>query len=290
MVDYSLSDQQKSVVGLLEEGLTIRKIANLRGTSVQAVYKTINKLKKKGVLSGTQLRGFKKVRSTKISTTNNWKNAIRLHGLSFRIKILNSSDYYHRLRNIKNVDHVDNNTIRLNRESLIVYIEEEFTHPDIDKVNADCMDYLNHLLLKLENSYRIVLTRPRFTTIKQLSAHYSEINNELSKDYLERKEKLNIYARDDGKLWATIDNSFNLKEFEALHPNTAERDIRKVVNVFNDYRENDLPLPSETFRMINDTAKNLEDYGKHIKTHTQAMISLAESIKILNKKLSEEQK
>lgn len=64
MVDSKLSSSQKAVLDLLiNQKKTVSEIALLRKTSVQAVYKTINKLKKKNYVfhdSEKNKKGFKR--------------------------------------------------------------------------------------------------------------------------------------------------------------------------------------------------------------------------------------
>jgi len=77
-----LTTAQKEILHLLtDEFLTIKQIAQRRNVSLQAIYKIVAKLKKKGAFDG----GLNKVR--KVQSTHN-KSDVRLHGQEFNIKIL----------------------------------------------------------------------------------------------------------------------------------------------------------------------------------------------------------
>lgn len=236
-----LSPQQKEILYYLtKEFLTVKKIALLRKTTTRAVYKTIDKLKKKGFISGTQLRGFTILTPTPKLTPppKSKRHLIRLHGVSFRIKILESSDFYKRSLNQKNIYTIQENTIRAFKDSLILHINKDFTYSDEIKATAECFNYLNRFLIKLENELGVILIRSRYTEIKLLSNHYAEIDNELAEEHNKKKIGLDVYALEDGKLWFHIDNSFNLNEAETLHTKTAEEDMTKVKTFFNDVRSN----------------------------------------------------
>ena len=147
-----LTTQQKEVYDLLtKEFLTPSKIAVIRGTSVQAVYKTITKLRQKGMLKG----GFNKT----LSTPSHFKPAfpvehkIRLHGQEFNAKIINSSFKYEKLRKKQNVIFFDGNTIRLYDKSIEIYSAENrsFFGDDVQRATALSFAYWNRLFSRLEH-------------------------------------------------------------------------------------------------------------------------------------------
>jgi hypothetical protein len=98
--------------------------------------------------------------------------------------------------------------------------------------------------LKLNGRYDLNLCRQ----------HYADIDNELAKDYNERKEKLLI--RDEkGEAWALVDKSLKLDEFEAIHSKTAVPDMDNVITPFmNKLRHNPLILNQlEQGTLLNDS-------------------------------------
>lgn len=277
-----LSPEQKEVLYYLtKEFLTVKKIALLRKTTTRAVYKTIAKLKKKGVVSGTQLKGFTILQSTPNLTPppKSKKHLIRLHGVSFRIKILERSEFYERSLEQKNIYTIANNTIRAFKDSLILYINQDFTYADEVKATSECFNYLNRFLIKLENELGIILIRPRYTSIKLLSNHYAEINNELATEHNKKKIGLDIYALEDGKLWFHIDNSFNLNEAETLHGKTAMQDMTKVKTMFNDVRAGKW---EDTKKMIMSLGKAQQNTNLNMEFVTH---SLKEIIKIIKERI-----
>lgn len=265
-VTTKISDVQKEVLRFLViDKLTIKKVALLRKTSVQSVYKIVNKLKKKGLISGNQLGGFKDSQSTsklRLSLPNS-KTYIRLHGISYKIKILDKSKLYLDLISSKNLEYVDNHTIRLHNDCLIVYLNRDFIYADPDKATYESMNFINRFNIKLENRFGLILYRQRYTECKLLSSHYAEVNNEFAEEVNKDNIKFNMYSRSDGKLWATIDFSNNKPEFETLHPETSHPDMNKVKDFFNDIRDNDdVLVPSEMYKMVSEIIKSVHGLTK----------------------------
>lgn len=226
---------QKEVLHLLtEEFLTVKQIAIRRKTSNKAVYKIIKKLQKKGFLKGGLNRGLKKpIHPSK-------KNLIRLHGQEFNIKLLYKFSRYEELRKRSNTIIVGGNTIRLYSHSLEIYGNNAIFYGITEKeAYSKSMAYWFKFFNRLENELKIIIVKDRSRNIKEVNAHYSEIDNELAKECDKTKEKIDVKATKDGKTWFKIDNSFNLHELETLHPETGKEDMGEVVRpFFNDLRDN----------------------------------------------------
>lgn len=304
-----LTRTEKEILDLLTiDFLTIQQIATRRKTSDKAVYKILKKLKQKGAYN-IGLQKVEKSRGTIQPSTKNF-NQIRLHGQEFNIKIIWKDYRYKKTLEKCNLIEVDGNTIRLFKGSIEVYSGQHFYADDEDKATFDSIVYFQKIFRRLEHDLNVILIKPRSQNIRQVKGEYAEINNEIAKDYNTKKEKLRIYANDDGKLCFLIDNSFNLHEFEAVHPKTSKQDITKVKEVFNDYRDNDTDLPSDTKTMIKDLviattnmAKRQEQsilmeeryanqIEKHLKVQTKTLSALGnidKSFKKFNKLLSEKQ-
>jgi len=185
---------------------------------------------------------------------------IRLHGQEFNIKIIYKDDKYKYLLDRINTTKIDDNTIRLYKNSIEVYSGKSFYADNAQKATADSIDYWNRFFARLENEFKVILIKPRAQNIKLVKNHYAEINNELAIECEKKGDKINIYAREDGKLWFSIDNSFNLKEAETQHSSTAKADMEEVVQpFFNDLRDNAPPVSSDLAKFIADTQRQLQE-------------------------------
>lgn len=239
------------------EFLTVKQIARRRNTSDKAVYKILARAKKKGLLS-SKVPHETKVEKTRCGIQPFYKEveqninrvekqtvtpSVRLHGQEFNVKILWKGPGYKDLVG-KLVD-IDSNSIRLYRDSLEIYGTASFIAPDEHKATADSMRYWSRFFRKLENDLNIIIVKARQQNITLVKAHYAEINNEMARDCEVNHDKVQIFAREDGKLWFIIDNSFNFWEAETLHTQTSKQDMGKVRKQLNDWRDHDPPTNSE---------------------------------------------
>jgi len=239
---------------LSKEFLTPKQISIRRQTSVQAVYKVINKLKDKGAIK----RSFDMVEKTLPTLQPNstfYSHGIRLHGIEFNVKILFCNNRYKEVLKKSNLFYVDGNTINLYRNSLEIYGNKSFFADDVAGVMRKSVEYFHRIFVRLEHDLNIIILKNRSQNIRMVNAHFSEVNNEFARECNTRADKIRVYTRDDGKLWFMIDNSFNLHEAETLHSKTAKEDMEEVVKpFFNDLRDNKPPLLSDVMKVLNETA------------------------------------
>jgi len=258
-----LTKTQKDVLRLISvEYLTPPKIANLRGTTRRAVYKTIEILKKKGILN-YQYKKVHNLRGTTIKKGSQKIQQIRLHGQEFNIKIikkgLNYNDYVTKSSTIL----LDSNTIRLYSNSIEVYSGKDFFSDDVGKATSKSFEYWNRFFIRLENELDVLIVKDRHKNINLVKHHYAYTNNPLAKEMNETDVKIRLYSTEDNKLWFEIDNSWNLNEAETVHKGTAKQDMQNIIQpFFNDLRDNfedEVPTISKILESINQIAKqNLE--------------------------------
>lgn len=266
-----------------EEFLTPKQIALRLSISERAVYKRLNVLAKKGEFSTVSkkvhkivptlaqkqptfpLENIQSLQETKVTSCGTSKlpvelslNKIRLHGQEFRINILFKNSKYESIRKESNYVTIDDNTIRLSKDSIEVYSKQSFFSDTVDKATYKSVLYFDKLFRRLENEFKIIILKHRKQNIKLVNCHYAEINNEIAKDCNVKKEKMRFYCRDDGKLWFLIDNSFNLHESETVHPETSKDDMNALKNFFDDIREHPTTM-TEVLTLIKSlTAENVE--------------------------------
>jgi len=252
---HHLTRIQKEILHLLtEEYKTPVEIANIRNTSLTAVYKTMRILCKKAVYNHVLKKGYKSQCGNQCPPQN---QEIRLHAQEFNIKIIDKSNHYDFTRYKNNTIVTDNNTIRLYENSIEIYSGHSFYGSDIDKLTGESFVYWNYFFKKLENDLKITILKDRYSNINLVKHHYSYVNNELAKQCNNENIKIRVFSTKDNKMWFEIDNSFNLNEAETTHKETAKEDMQKVVQAtFNDLRDNyasrgfPVPLMSEVATSI----------------------------------------
>jgi len=252
--ETKLTDSEREVLYMFtEEFLTIKQVSIRRGCSRQAV----NKIKLKLIEKGYMNRVYMKVDKMDSTCQPCQPNGVRLHGQEFNIKILHKDHRYTKIKNDRgNTIVIDGSTIRLYRDSIEVYGNKSFMGDDAHKATSKSMKYWQRVFRKLENDLKIILIKQRSQNIRLVNAHYADIKNGMAKDCVKHGDNIRIYANEDGKLWFTIDNSFNLEEAETMHPETGQHDMDKVIKPFmNDLRDNNPPTLSEVMTVINRLAE-----------------------------------
>ena len=260
---------------LTSEFLTPKKISIRRGTSLRATQKTIQNLKEKGLVNKEKInvRNFHMANEHSEEKMN---HHIRLHGQKIKVNLLYKDHRYTQIQKKNNIIYIDGNTIQLHRDSIQIHSLSEFVAEDSYKATARSLEYFTRLLIKLESKLKVILIKARSQNIKIYAAHYAEVNNGFAKKLNVESDKLKIYAKEDGKLWLMVDNSFNLHELETQHPETAEEDMTSVKNFFNDIRENKTPTMSDLLKIVKqiqdqnlETAKGLNAIAQLMKPQPQ---------------------
>ena len=263
-----LTSTQNEVLHLLsDEFLTIKQIAKRRHSSIQAIYKIINKIKKKGVLD----IGLNRVE--KVEPTHS-ESDVRLHGQEFNIRILFQDNKYQKLLEKSNTMFLDGNTIRLYKNSIEIYSGQSFYGQTANISESRSLSYWWAFIAKLEHNLKVSLIKPKSRNIKIVNQHYARGNSEIAEDSIKNKERVWVYAEEDGKLCYITDNSFGFKEDETIHPITGKLDRKAVDRQVNDWRLNNPPTNSELNRnieqltniTINQQSQILQ-YTKQIKSH-----------------------
>jgi hypothetical protein len=286
MVSETLSKQQEEILDLLtKEFLTAKKISIRRGTSLTAVYKTMNKLKKKGYLSGTIMKGVKKRKRTKYQTPPHW---VRLHGMEFNVRILYDSEKYHRARKAGNWLLFDGHKVKLCKSSFEVYQagDHDFVGEDESRVTGLASEYWFRFFVRLESRLGIVFLKDGVSNVSVVKHHYAEVGNELAKDSRLRKSKLRVYTSDGGRLWLVADFSWRADELETQDRDSAKVDMGHVRRFFNDIRDNVPPVNSELASHIDRVVGLQEFHAKNIESHVKAIKSLASNIKSIEENIN----
>ena len=260
-----LTMTEKEVLHLLtDEFLTIKNIAKQKGISIQAVYKTIKKLKQKGAYDS----GLNKVENSQ-STFN--QSDLRLHGQELNIRIINQSPKYQLELNKSNTIFLDGNTIRLYKNSIEIYSGQSFLGKSINESELKSLDYWKRFMFRLEHDLNIILVKNRSRNIKIVNQHWARGNSEICDNSREFRERVWVYAEEDGKLAFITDDSFGFREDEAVHPVTSKPDRKAIDKQVNDWRLNNPPTNSELATNINNFVLGFDTYGKHILSHIEVL-------------------
>ena len=284
----NLSKIERKVLNLITvERLSNKQVQTALKIGKSSFYKYKKTLKNAGLLNtfysmdfsqGTPQRVRDLVHPNNSNNPPKKEKKIRLHFIELNVNLIYSDERYSKQLKKANTLFIGEDTIRLYKNSLEIYIKHSFFAETAQKATANSIYYIQKLLVRLENDLHVILMKHRSQNIRICNAHYSEIENEYAKDCNINAEKIRIYTRDDGKLWFLIDNSFNLNEAEAVHPQTAKPDIEKVTSYFNDIRDsNSVLMPSDISKLL---GRIMEEQKKTSENITEISAGLAAILKV----------
>jgi Fe2+ or Zn2+ uptake regulation protein len=273
-----ISKDQEEIINFLEkEYLTIKQIAKRRQTTIQAVYKIVRKLKKKGLLS----RGFKTGGLKWGGYYNHEKNEgvgimpksethfLRLHNIQESLKIIQAGEKYNQARADNNKFELDGFTILLYEDNIQIYTTQalSFYGLSTDECYLLALEEFSKLYNKLENRLNIIINKDGKLNHNWVRLHIAETNNELAQEQNNNKEQIRAKAKEDNKTWLITDNSFKLNELEFTHPQTAKLDTEKIINHFQAIRNFNCLDPhelTENSRIMTIAIKNLLELLQNI--------------------------
>lgn len=225
-----LSAAQVEVLDMLRnEFMTVKQIAQRRGTRLNSVYKIINKLIKKGHISRGYTRGLKKERGGR-KTTPHSPGSWRVHAQHFNLGILHKSAGYDAFRLRKNLLFLDGNTVKLHDDVVEVYAGELLWFWGASPSDAECesFKYWIGFFGLLERRINCLLVKEGVGSVKMNMVHFAHVEDDVAEDYVKRGQSLKVYAHEDGKLAILVDRSLGVPELEFLHPKTGKRDAERI--------------------------------------------------------------
>lgn len=235
--DSNLTKKQVEVLDMLKkEFLTVKDIAQRRGTGLKSVYNIINILIRKGLISRGYTRGLKKRK--KVQNIDRTRGRWRLHAQHFNLSILHRGSGYDGLRSKKNLIFLDGNTVKLHRDVVEVYAGESLWFWGLSPGDAEdeSFKYWMGFFAKLEQRVGCILVKDGVSSVNQNKAHLAHVEDEVAKEYVKRRQPLKVYAHEDGKLAMMVDQSHGEVELEFLHPQAYKMDADRVVGFLEGLR------------------------------------------------------
>lgn len=280
---FVVTKRERQVLDMLtKEFLTPAKISQRRGTSKQTTYKIIQALRRKGLFNAKNLRAteygcsFRPVAPAFPVEQVPLKGGVfvRLHGEEYNLGIIRGGRVYDRAFKLGNSVLLDGNRVRFFRRSLEVYSGQEFEGGSVREVGGLALAYWERFFTRLENEYGIVLVKARVHNIRLVKSHWAEVNNEVARELRVSREKLHVYAREDGKLAFLVDFSLGRDEFEAVHPDTAQADFERVREHFLDVRDNPHYSMSYLSGVLGRTVVVVQDIALGLKSVNEVLLAL----------------
>lgn len=246
MAEIQLTESETEVLHYLTiEFLTVKQIATRRKTGVKAVYEIVRGLKSKGVLTAKKYRyssigniGGGYSEGVGLLRRGDENDKLRLHSEQFILTPISKDKNFpppgtHLI--------VKGNRVHFYKDYIELFGSKtlSFWGSDPGEIINDSWDYWLSVFSIIENNYGCVLLKDRKTNIRRVKSHLSKTDSSEAKTLSVKGDKLRVFGDKDGKLSYLIDNSFNLNEFEAVHPLNFSEDMTRAEKHFNDWKNND---------------------------------------------------
>lgn len=166
--------------------------------------------------------------------------------------------------------------IHLTNSSIIIYEKESYIADLAKDAKSSAIYHFLKLVRSLEKHFGADFSVQGEYKFKVTRQHYALVKNALAKQYDEEGKRLEVYSGNG--LWFLIDNSYNLKEAETVHPKTADLDNEKVQDFFNSLKSQPL-----TTKEIHSNFSELRDM---MKTSSQNQIMLGQVLQQMEKNVA----
>ena len=154
------------------------------------------------------------------------------------------------------------------------------SNPDLN--NSKAIVEFNKIMRAIE---RLLMTNIKFGNSYQVQCHHANIKNSLANYYRERGVNKWSIKDSKGEECLLVYNSFNLLELETIHPKTATRDYKVVVEpLMNTLKENPNIL-AETQNQIKELANFVKIQQELLKSTQEQLLAQTYLINQLMQKL-----
>jgi DNA-binding Lrp family transcriptional regulator len=228
-------------------------------------------------------------------------NKIRGHAFTFTIKV-KSLRHWNKKTEIleklkipyimvgigKNTPRIEfrGHKIWLCNESIVIYYPDyrQYFTETAQEARKYAIYDLQQLLMGLEGLLGVNIKIGNKYVFKVSRQHYSLVKNALAHQYDKEGKKLYVYASDE-RLCFVIDNSLQLHEFEALHPERAVEGANKVQTYFKEVEELEGYTPKFVVNTIGSLAANFEYHSENLRSHVEAVKNLSKGVNALVKQV-----
>jgi len=264
---------------LTDDYLTVIKVSSLLKISRQAVYKHITKLKEKGLLKGSSMRGF-----TKANLSHKGGFTFRLHDIELRLILPTESRYKKRTVFYKG------SRSHIYRYSVRVWSKDKHFYANSIKECYNQADVFFSLLIQfLEDKYKISIQGVETShtgEIEKVGCRMAEAVN---------KEGYRWQFRGpDHKVWLETDKSLKRENSEVKHPETSREDGELIFEgIYNSWRNGTAFTPQKGTEAIylliqaqKTTQKQLDYYAKNNASHAMLLQDLRVAVRSLAKNVN----
>lgn len=314
---YKVTKNQSEIIKILftnREGLRVKTIESLTGKSKRAVYKTLNKLKKKEIIENIfpiwklkrniikEIQGKSK-KGAMLLGSSDLDGIIELHDLSFVVRLLEKPSWWDRRHNylerikgflVRKVSWGNNSYSQMVSDDFVIQTySDSFIVMNRKRYHADdpyeCLLRGTHDFLDvvefLEERFRCKFLVDGVQNVTIRSSHFVRIGEALASMCKREGKKFLVDLGKRRKLWV------DLSEPLGAESNTPEL-MKKYEELIRDRMTKASLLPSELTELSVGTARTVDElslaikdaidsqvlYGEHHRTHVESIRILAENV------------
>lgn len=280
------------IISEIKNGKNLADISKNNNIKKQTLQYYIRGLVKNGIIEKQSYGVWKVLKEVSISSkAHQTKKQIRGHAFNWKVKFNHNILWERRLKdnNIKyQLIGIKGTTPRIifndkkiwfTKTGLVIYEPKSFFSQSSLTSKGQAVWELDKTIKTLSRTLKIDLSSYLFTTSRE---HYAMIDNELAKQYNDRKEKIFI-KRKDNSVWMWIDFSHGINELENDEPLVN----RQVQNWFNDMKKTKFEVtPTFLLESINQVTQNQLMFNTNFESHVDAIKTLSNAVKELQNEIS----
>lgn len=169
----------------------------------------------------------------------------------------------------------------LTDKSIVIYDRSSYFAEKAIEAKSNAVHSFISIIKKLERILHVELTSGSDYKFRVSRQHYALVKNALAQQCNAEGLKLEVRSEADNSLWFLIDNSFNLDEAEAVHPQTGTTDIKRVQDFFNGVKATGI-TPSFILEAMNGIQGNQAVFAENTESHIAAIQDLSAGVKTFN--------
>jgi len=169
----------------------------------------------------------------------------------------------------------------LTDKSIVIYDRSSYFAEKAIEAKSNAVHSFISIIKKLERILHVELSSGSDYKFRVSRQHYALVKNALAQQCNAEGLKLEVRSEADNSLWFLIDNSFNLDEAEAVHPQTGTTDVKRVQDFFNGVKATGI-TPSFILEAMNGIQGNQAVFAENTESHIAAIQDLSAGVQTFN--------
>lgn len=299
LVIRSLSKKEIDILNILiqnEPGLRAKTISNLTKIRTRNLYKKLNKLKEKKIITSIfpswkltneyfALFQGKSLNSSKLLKSN---KPIEIHDFTFVIRLIKKPDWWERrnnrlkkygFRNIVwgnntyNQKEIKKYVLQFFSNSIIIMLKDRYYGNDPYECFVQATDDLLKIYKDIEKEYKFRFFEDGIPQLSIRSHHYVKLRDSIAQNCKETGNKFEININGITRLWVDMSEPLGM---EAGSRNHAPEDMRQYKKYVTDFVINNPPTNTELSHNIQGIPKKLTEINQNQLFLTKSIKGMAE--------------